>query len=44
MITKFKRWLFFVAADSLIIAAAMYVSFWLRFDGAIPAVYASNLG
>lgn len=42
--TMIKRKLFFLAADAALIAGSAYVSFWLRFDGAIPAVYASNLG
>jgi FlaA1/EpsC-like NDP-sugar epimerase len=38
-----KRRLFFLASDAALIAGSLYVSFWLRFDGAIPAVYAVNL-
>ncbi|MCX5843967.1 MAG: polysaccharide biosynthesis protein, partial [Deltaproteobacteria bacterium] len=36
-VTPFKRRVFFFLGDSLIIAFSMYGSFWLRFDGAIPA-------
>jgi FlaA1/EpsC-like NDP-sugar epimerase len=39
----FKRRLFFLIADSMLIAGAVFISFWLRFDGAIPAVYLNNL-
>ena len=34
---------FFLRADILLIAFAMYASFWIRFDGIIPAKFASNL-
>jgi len=37
--TPLKRLAFFLLADSLLIAFSLYVSFWLRFDGAIPAEY-----
>jgi FlaA1/EpsC-like NDP-sugar epimerase len=39
----FKRRLFFLIADTILIAWAVFVSFWLRFDGAIPAAYLINL-
>jgi len=39
----FKRRLFFLIADSILIAGAVFISFWLRFDGAIPALYLNNL-
>jgi len=42
-INMFKRRLFFLIADSILIAWAVFVSFWLRFDGAIPAAYLNNL-
>ena len=35
--TPFKRRALFVLADSLLISFSLYASFWLRFDGAIPA-------
>jgi FlaA1/EpsC-like NDP-sugar epimerase len=38
-ITPLKRSLFFFLVDSLLIAFSLYASFWLRFDGAIPAEY-----
>jgi FlaA1/EpsC-like NDP-sugar epimerase len=41
--SMFKRRLFFLIADSLLVALAVFVSFWLRFDGAIPAAYFNNL-
>lgn len=37
--TRQKRALFFIFADALLIAAAIYVAFWLRFDGAVPASF-----
>jgi len=42
-ITLLKRRLFFLAADAVLIAGSMYASFWLRFDGVIPAAYSVNL-
>jgi len=42
-ITMFKRRLFFLIADSILISGAVYFSFWLRFDGALPSAYMSNL-
>ena len=39
----FKRRLFFLIADATLIALAIYISFWLRFDGAIPSIFISNL-
>jgi FlaA1/EpsC-like NDP-sugar epimerase len=35
--TPFERRGLFFLADSLLISFSLYVSFWLRFDGAIPA-------
>jgi FlaA1/EpsC-like NDP-sugar epimerase len=37
--TPLKRRVFFLLADSFLIAFSLFVSFWLRFDGAIPAEY-----
>jgi len=42
-ISRFKRRAFFFIADITIIASAVFISFWLRFDGAIPAAYFDNL-
>jgi FlaA1/EpsC-like NDP-sugar epimerase len=42
LMTPLKRRVFFLFADSLLIAFSLYASFWLRFDGAIPAAYASK--
>jgi len=42
-LNMFKRRLFFLIADSMLIAGAVFISFWLRFDGAIPALYLNNL-
>ena len=42
-ITRAKRRAFFLVADAVLISGAMYLSFWLRFDGAIPPTYMSNL-
>lgn len=41
--SKFKRRLLFFVADFLLISFAMYLSFWLRFNGAIPAPYKKSL-
>ena len=41
--SQLKRRLFFLGADSALIAGSLFVSFWLRFDGVIPANYAINL-
>ena len=38
-ITPLKRRVFFFLGDSILIAFSLYASFWLRFDGAIPAEY-----
>ena len=38
-----KRKLFFLAADAALITGAVYLAFWLRFDGVIPENYAVNL-
>jgi FlaA1/EpsC-like NDP-sugar epimerase len=35
--TPLKRRVFFFLADSLLVTFSLYASFWLRFDGAIPA-------
>ena len=37
--TAIKRKSFFFLTDAVFIAIAVYVSFWLRFDGVIPAEY-----
>jgi FlaA1/EpsC-like NDP-sugar epimerase len=42
-LTPLKRRIFFLVSDSTLIAASMFVSFWLRFDGTIPGVYSINL-
>ncbi|MCX6564927.1 MAG: nucleoside-diphosphate sugar epimerase/dehydratase [Candidatus Aminicenantes bacterium] len=42
--TSFKRRAFFLTADVFLISFSMYASFWLRYDGKIPAVYIRNLG
>ena len=39
-VTPLKRRVFFFLADSLLITFSLYASFWLRFDGAIPAEFA----
>ncbi len=36
-LTPFKRLIFFFLADLFLIALSLYMSFWLRFDGMIPA-------
>jgi FlaA1/EpsC-like NDP-sugar epimerase len=41
-VTPFKRRVFFLVGDSLLIAFSLYASFWLRFDGSIPAEFARN--
>lgn len=40
--TAKKRTLFFLVSDILSIAFAVYLAFFLRFDGNIPAFYAGN--
>ncbi len=35
----FKRRAFFILSDVLLISSALYISFWLRFNGEIPAQY-----
>jgi FlaA1/EpsC-like NDP-sugar epimerase len=42
-ITSGKRKAFFLLTDALFIAFAVYLSFWLRFDGQIPFEYKQNL-
>ena len=42
-LTLFKRRLFFLVSDAVLIAGSMFVSIWIRFDGAIPEAYAANL-
>jgi FlaA1/EpsC-like NDP-sugar epimerase len=42
-ITPIKRLAFFFLTDSLLIALSLYASFWLRFDGDIPAEFARKL-
>jgi len=39
----FKRRAFFFISDILLISFAMYISFWLRFDGMIPNQYIKSL-
>ena len=41
--TVLKRTLFFLIADTLLVEAAVYLSFFLRFEGAIPFSHFSNL-
>jgi FlaA1/EpsC-like NDP-sugar epimerase len=41
--TPFKRRAFFLSADILLIAFAMYASFWIRFDGKIPYEFSRYL-
>ena len=41
--SQLKRRLFFLGTDSALIAGSLFASFWLRFDGVIPAVYTVNL-
>lgn len=35
--TRLKRKIFFLTMDVLLISLSIYLSFWLRFDGSIPA-------
>ena len=42
-ITPLKRLIFFLAADSILITFSLYSSFWLRFDGAVPAEYMEKI-
>lgn len=39
----FKRRAFFFISDILLISFAMYISFWLRFNGEIPQQYIKSL-
>jgi len=41
--TPLKRRAFFLLSDVVLITLAMYVSFWLRFDGRIPAKFTNGL-
>lgn len=41
--TPFKRVVFFLLADSIVIVFSLYASFWLRFDGAIPSEFALKI-
>jgi len=38
-----RRRAFFILSDILLISVAMYASFWMRFDGQIPAEYSRAL-
>ena len=42
-VTPERRKAFFILTDFLFIALAVYLSFWLRFDGLIPYEYKQNL-
>lgn len=42
-ITPFKRKVFFIVSDFVLISFSMCASFWLRFDGHIPAGFSANL-
>ena len=41
--TVLKRKVFFLTADAVLIALSVYLSFWLRFDGRIPATFTKGL-
>jgi FlaA1/EpsC-like NDP-sugar epimerase len=41
--TPLKRKAFFLVSDTAIISFSLWASFWMRFDGRIPAVYARRL-
>ncbi len=41
--TVLKRTLFFLLADTILVEAAVYLSFFLRFEGVIPFSHLSNL-
>jgi len=38
-VTVWKRRAFFLIADTVLISFSLYTSFWLRFDGRIPAEF-----
>lgn len=42
--TALKRKAFFLAADTVLLCAAMYASFWIRFDGRIPPYFLQYIG
>ena len=42
-LTLLKRRIFFLVSDAVLIAGSMFLSFWIRFDGAIPDSYSANL-
>jgi len=37
--TKFKRRLFFILSDLVLISVSLFLAFWLRFEGRIPLEY-----
>lgn len=41
--TVLKRRVFFLLSDFMLIFVSMYISFWLRFNGAIPSEYDKTL-
>lgn len=41
--TSFTRTLFFIAGDIALITVAVFLAFWLRFDGDIPPSYFSGI-
>jgi FlaA1/EpsC-like NDP-sugar epimerase len=40
---RIYRWLVFLSADSVVVAVAVYLAFFLRFEGEIPARYVAIL-